>query len=56
MTEKRIRTFLDILTNSMELSILERPSIVQPLENLPALYGTRRFIIAFSIALNLFLS
>jgi hypothetical protein len=33
-----------LITNSMELSILERPLVVQPLENLPAFCGSQRLI------------
>jgi hypothetical protein len=35
----------DVLTYLLtELSLLEKPPIVQPLKNFPAFYGTRRFI------------
>jgi hypothetical protein len=32
----------------MELALLEKLPIVQPLENFPAFFGTRRFITAFT--------
>jgi hypothetical protein len=37
-------------------ALLERPSLVQPLDSFPAFYGTRRFISAFTRALHLSLS
>jgi hypothetical protein len=38
--------------NCMEL----RPSVLQPLKNLPAFYGTQRFIIEFTTVLDWLLS
>jgi hypothetical protein len=35
-------------THSWSRVILEKPPIVQLLENFPAFYGTRRFITAFT--------
>jgi hypothetical protein len=35
----------------MDLSLLEKPPIVQLLKNFPAFYGTRRFITVFTRAL-----
>jgi hypothetical protein len=40
----------------MELSLLEKLPVVQLLKNFPAFYGTRRFIIVFTRALQWFLS
>jgi hypothetical protein len=42
--------------NFMELSLLEKPPILQPLQNFPAFYGTRRFITVFTRALHWSLS
>jgi hypothetical protein len=36
------------LTHSWSRVLLEKPPIVQLLENFPAFYGTRRFITAFT--------
>jgi hypothetical protein len=36
------------LTHSWSRALLEKPQIVQLLENFPAFYGTRRFITAFT--------
>jgi hypothetical protein len=36
--------------------LLEKPPVVQLLENFPPFYGTLRFIIAFTRALHWFLS
>jgi hypothetical protein len=36
------------LTHSWSRALLEKPPIVQLLENFPAFYGTRRFITAFT--------
>jgi hypothetical protein len=47
------------LTNWLTLlsrTLLERPPVVYPLDNFPALCGTQRFITPFSTALHLFLS
>jgi hypothetical protein len=35
----------------MELSLLEKPLVVQILKNFPAFYGSRRFITVFTKAL-----
>jgi hypothetical protein len=40
------------LTHSWSWALLEKPSIVQPLKNFPAFYGTRRFITGFTKALH----
>jgi hypothetical protein len=40
----------------MELSILERPPVVTPLDSFPAFYGTLKFNTEFTKALHLFLS
>jgi hypothetical protein len=40
----------------MELRLLEKLPIVQPLKNFPAFYGTRRFITALKTALHWSLS
>jgi hypothetical protein len=40
----------------MELSLLEKPPIVQLLKKFPALYGTQRFITVFTRALHWSLS
>jgi hypothetical protein len=40
----------------MELSLLEKLPIVQPLKKFPAFYGTRRFIAVFTRALHWSLS
>jgi hypothetical protein len=37
-------------------ALLERPSVVRPLDSFPAFHGTRRFNTAFTRALHLFLS
>jgi hypothetical protein len=39
-------------TDSRSWALLEKPPIVQPFENFPAFYGTRRFITAFKRALH----
>jgi hypothetical protein len=36
----------------MQLSLLEKPPVVQLLKNLPAFYGTQRFITVFTRALH----
>jgi hypothetical protein len=36
------------LTHSWSRALLEKPPIVQLLENFPAFYGIRRFITAFT--------
>jgi hypothetical protein len=47
----------DSLTHSlMELRLLKKLPIVQPLKNFPAFYGTRKFITAFTRALHWSLS
>jgi hypothetical protein len=43
-SERNYRTF----THSWSRALLEKPPIVQLLENFPAFYGTRRFITAFT--------
>jgi hypothetical protein len=40
----------------MELSPLEKPPVVQVLENFPEFYGTRTFITMFTRALHFSLS
>jgi hypothetical protein len=40
-----------ILNNSMKLSTLERPPVMQPCKNFPALQGILKFITAFKRAL-----
>jgi hypothetical protein len=40
----------------MELSTIERPPVVRPLDTFPAFYGTARFITEFTRALHLSLS
>jgi hypothetical protein len=42
----------EVLTHSWSWALLEKLPIVQLLENFPAFYGTRRFIIAFTWALH----
>jgi hypothetical protein len=41
-------SFYKSLTHSWSRALLEKPPIVQLLENFPAFYGTRRFITAFT--------
>jgi hypothetical protein len=36
----------------MELTLLEKPAVAQLLKNFPTFYGTQRFIIIFTIALQ----
>jgi hypothetical protein len=45
---KRATRVLFKLTHSWSRALLEKPPIVQLLENFPAFYGTRRFITAFT--------
>jgi hypothetical protein len=45
-----------IITHSWSWALLGKPPIMQPLENFPAFYGTRRFITVFTRALHWFLS
>jgi hypothetical protein len=40
------------LTNSMELSTTQRPTVVRPLDSFKAFHGTRRFNIEFTRALS----
>jgi hypothetical protein len=44
------------LTNSMELSTIERSLVVWTLDSFPAFYGTRKFNTEFTRALHLSLS
>jgi hypothetical protein len=44
------------LKNYMELSLQEKPPILQLLKDFPAFYGNRSFITAFTGALHRFLS
>jgi hypothetical protein len=46
--EKREKLLKSKLTHSWSRALLEKPPIVQLLENFPAFYGTRRFITAFT--------
>jgi hypothetical protein len=41
-----------LITHSRSWALLEEPPIVQPLMNLPAFYGARKFITAFTKALH----
>jgi hypothetical protein len=45
-----------ILTNPRSRTHLEKPPVAQLLENFPEFYGTRKFIIVFTLALHLSLS
>jgi hypothetical protein len=47
LTTPKVRIY-DSLTHSWSRVPLEKPPIVQLLENFPAFYGTRRFITAFT--------
>jgi hypothetical protein len=40
------------ITHSWSCALLEKPPIMQLLENFPAFYGTRRFITEFTRALH----
>jgi hypothetical protein len=46
--EEEIEDCILSLTHSWSRALLEKLPIVQPLENFPAFYGTRRFITAFT--------
>jgi hypothetical protein len=47
-----IRVYSSLITHSRSWALLEKPPIMQPLNNFPTLYGTRRFITVFTRALQ----
>jgi hypothetical protein len=51
----RIKHYFKI-TYSQSRALLDKPPIVQPLKNIPAFYGNRRFITMFTRALHWSLS
>jgi hypothetical protein len=47
-----ILNLLSLVTHSWSLALLEKPTIVKLLKNIPACYGTRRFTTVFTRALH----